>query len=67
MITICLHSDPLLILSFINSLRIKILKWFDQNSLVAIPAKFQVIFPGCPNLDSYELKWLFYRKIQIVL
>ena len=29
---------------------IEILNWFDQNSLVANPAKFQIIFPGSPNL-----------------
>ena len=30
---------------------LEILKWYDQNSLVANPAKFQVIFPGSPNLE----------------
>ena len=28
-----------------------LLKWFKENSMVANPAKFQVIFPGSPNCN----------------
>ena len=34
----------------LQNIGIKALKWFEQNSLVANPAKFQVIFPGSPNI-----------------
>lgn len=45
----------------------EILRWYDQNSLVANPAKFQVIFPGSPNLNiEFNLNGHLLKSSNIV-